>query len=174
MKVKGQILEFEGVKPQLHPDVFIAPGAYVIGDVKVGEKSSIWYNCVVRGDVNYIKIGRFTNIQDLSMIHVTTAKYPTVIGDFVTVGHRVMIHGAEIGNYVLVGMGAIILDNVHISDYTIIAAGTLIPPNKSYPSGVLIMGTPGKVVRDLTDKEIEEFKASALHYAELAEKHSGL
>ncbi len=171
MKMKGKILEFDGVKPRLHPSVFLADGSFIIGNVKIGEGSSIWYNTVVRGDVNYIKIGKFTNIQDLSMIHVTTAKYPTIIGDYVTVGHKVMIHGAKIGNYVLVGIGAIILDDVEIPDHVIIAAGSVIPPGKKYPSGVLIMGAPGKVVRELTREEINYFEESAIHYHELARKH---
>lgn len=170
--MKGKVLEFNGVKPTLHPSVFLADGSFVIGDVEIGEGSSVWYNTVVRGDVNYIKIGRFTNIQDLSMIHVTTAKYPTIIGDYVTVGHKVMIHGAKIGNYVLVGIGAIILDDAEIPDHVIVAAGSVIPPGKKYPSGVLIMGTPGKVVRELTRKEMDYFEESAIHYYELARKHS--
>ena len=173
-RIDGVILEYDGVKPRLHPSVFIASGAAVIGDVEIGEGSSVWYNSVVRGDVNFIRIGKFTNIQDLSMIHVTTEKYPTIIGDYVTVGHRVMIHGAQIGNHVLVGIGAIILDGVEIADYSIVAAGTLIPPRKKFPSGVLIMGSPGKVIRDLRKEEIEEFERLALHYSKLAEKHSAL
>ncbi len=171
-KIDGLVLEYEGMKPDLHPSVFVASGAAIIGNVGVGEGSSIWYNSVVRGDVNYIKIGKFTNIQDLSMIHVTTAKYPTIIGDYVTIGHRVMIHGAKIGNYVLLGIGSIILDDVEIADYTIVAAGTLIPPRKKFPSGVLIMGSPGKVIRDLSREEIEDFERLALHYTNLAVKHS--
>ncbi len=170
-RVKGLIGAYKGMEPRLHPSVFVAPGGVVIGDVEIGEGSSVWYNSVIRGDVNYIRIGKFTNIQDLSMIHVTTEKYPTIIGDYVTVGHRVMIHGARIGNNVLVGIGSIILDDVEIADYTIVAAGTLIPPRKKFPSGVLIMGSPGKVVRELTRAEMEDFERLALHYSKLAEAH---
>ena len=172
MKVKGSVLGFNGVEPKLPPTVFVAPGAYVIGDVEMGEGSSVWYNSVVRGDVNHIRIGNFTNIQDLSVIHVTTALYPTIIGDYVTIGHKAMIHGAKIGNRVLIGIGAIILDDVEITDYVIVAAGTLIPPGKRFPSGVLIMGSPGKVVRELTREERNSLEEQALHYFELSKLHS--
>ncbi len=169
--MKGTVLSYKGVHPRIAEDVFIAPGAFVIGDVEIGEGSSIWFNTVVRGDVNYIRIGRNTNIQDLSMVHVTTAKYPTVIGDGVTIGHRVMIHGCVIGNNCLIGMGAIILDGVEIGDNSIVAAGSLVTQGKKFPSGVVIMGVPAKVVREVRPEEIEEFKRLALHYKNLASSY---
>ncbi len=173
MRVKGNVLGFNGVEPKLHSTVFIAPGAYVIGDVEIGKGSSVWYNSVIRGDANYIRIGNFTTIQDLSVIHVPTTKYPTIIGDYVTIGHKAMIHGAKIGSRVLIGIGAIILDDVEIPDYVMVAAGTLIPPRKRFPSGVLIMGSPGKVVRELTKEERNNLQEQALQYFELSRLHSG-
>ena len=167
----GLIKSYKGVEPTIHPSVFIADGSVIIGDVTIGEYGSIWFNTVVRGDVNFIKIGKYTNIQDLSMLHVTTGKYPLFIGDYVTVGHNAILHGAEISDRVLIGMGAIVLDNSHISSDTIVAAGTLIPPNKTYPPGVMIMGSPGKVVRELTEKEIKSIHESALHYKNVAEEY---
>ncbi len=166
--MRGVILSYKSVKPKIAADVFIAPGAFVIGDVEIGKGSSIWFNTVVRGDVNYIRIGENTNIQDLSMVHVTTAKYPTIIGNGVTVGHRVMLHGCIIGNNCLIGMGAIILDGAEIGDNSLVAAGSLITQGKKFPPGVVIMGAPAKIVREVTPEEIQEFKRLAHHYKNLA------
>jgi len=163
------VFDFKGVKPRIGDRVFIAPNAYVIGDVEVKDEASIWFGTIVRGDVNYIRIGKKTNIQDLSMIHVTTAKYPTIIGDFVTVGHKAMIHGCVIGNYCLIGMAAVILDGVELSDYTIVAAGSLIPPGKRFPEGVLLKGAPAKVAREITEDERLEIERLAEHYYQLAQ-----
>ncbi len=172
--MKGTVLPYKGVEPKLADGVFLAPGSFVIGDVEIGEGSSIWFNTVVRGDVNYIRIGKNTNIQDLSMVHVTTAKYPTIIGDGVTIGHRCMIHGCVIGDNCLIGMGAIILDGVEVGDNCLVAAGSLLTQGKKFPSGVLIMGAPAKVVRELRLEEIEDFKRLALHYRRLAESYGSL
>ena len=165
------IKSYKGVEPEIHPSVFLSEGSVIIGDVKIEENSSVWFNTVIRGDVNYIRIGKYTNIQDLTMLHVTTALYPLNIGNFVTVGHNAVIHGATVSDRVLVGMGAIILDNSVIGSDTIIAAGSVIPPNKEIPSGVMVMGTPGKVVRDLTEKEIFSINDSAYHYKEVSESY---
>lgn len=165
------IIQYRDKKPVVDGSVFIAPGAYVIGDVVIGNGSSVWYNTVIRGDVNYIRIGRYTNIQDLSVVHVTTEKFPTIIGDYVTIGHGAIVHGCVIGNYCLIGMGSVILDGAKISDYTLVAAGSLVPPGKEFPSGVLIMGAPARVVRELTEEERKSIEESAYHYFELAKSY---
>ena len=150
--------------PVIHPSVFLAENSTVIGDVEIGEDSSVWYGTVIRGDVNYIRIGRVTNIQDNSVVHVTHDTHPTLIGDFVTVGHRVILHGCKIGNYVLIGMGAVVMDGVEIEDYVLVGAGALLTPNKKFPSGVLVAGFPAKVVRDLKEEEIRLIEESAKNY----------
>ncbi|MEJ7554696.1 MAG: gamma carbonic anhydrase family protein [Aquificaceae bacterium] len=150
--------------PVIHPSVFLAENSTVIGDVEIGEDSSVWYGTVIRGDVNYIRIGKGTNIQDNSVVHVTHDTHPTLIGDFVTVGHRVILHGCKIGNYVLIGMGAVVMDGVEIEDYVLVGAGALLTPNKKFPSGVLVAGFPAKVVRDLKEEEIRLIEESAKNY----------
>ena len=155
---------YRGTYPKIHPTVYLSENVYVIGDVEIGEDSSVWFGSVVRGDVNYIRIGRRTNIQDNSVVHVTHGTHPTIIGDNVTVGHRVILHGCVIGNNVLVGMGAVIMDGVEIEDYVLVGAGALITPNKRIPSGVLVAGVPAKIVRDLRDEEIKLIEESAENY----------
>ncbi|MGA1846502.1 gamma carbonic anhydrase family protein [Deferribacter abyssi] len=152
------------LKPVLGKNVFIAHNATVIGDVNIGDESSIWFHVTIRADVNYIKIGKCSNIQDNSVIHVTLNKFPTILGDYVTVGHNVTLHGCTIKNNCLIGIGAIIMDNSIISENTIVAAGTLIPPNKNFPPNVLIKGSPGKVVKELSEEEIKGIANYALRY----------
>ncbi len=158
------IKPYRGVFPKIHPTVYLSENVYVIGDVEIGEDSSVWFGSVIRGDVNYIRIGRRTNIQDNSVVHVTHETHPTVVGDNVTVGHRVILHGCTLGNNILVGMGAVIMDGVEIEDYVIVGAGALIPPGKKIPSGVLVIGVPAKVVRDLKPEEIKLIEESAENY----------
>ena len=167
------IRTFQGVTPRLHPSVFVADGARVIGDVEVGEESSVWYNTVLRGDVNSIRIGRRTNIQDLSMVHVEKGTHPTRIGDEVTVGHHVVIHGCTIGSRVLVGIGSVVLNGVVIEDDSFIAAGTLLTPGTHVPSGSMVMGSPGRVKRTLTDAERAGLLASSAGYVLNAKLHRG-
>jgi carbonic anhydrase/acetyltransferase-like protein (isoleucine patch superfamily) len=167
------IRAFQGKLPKLHPTTFIADGAQVIGDVEIGDESSVWYNTVVRGDVNSIRIGRRTNIQDLSMVHVEKGTHPVRIGDDVTVGHRVVLHGCTVGNRVLVGIGAILLNGVVIEDEAFIAAGSLLIPGTHVPSGSMVMGTPGKVKRPLTDQERAGLLTSAAGYVLNAKLHRG-
>jgi carbonic anhydrase/acetyltransferase-like protein (isoleucine patch superfamily) len=162
---------FKGIKPDIGKNSWIAPSADVVGDVTCGEDCSIWFGCVVRGDVHYIKIGNRTNIQDLSMIHVTHYKNgdkstgnPTIIGDDVTIGHRVMLHGCTIENACLIGMSATILDGAVIGKESIVGASSLVTSNKVFPPRSLIMGSPAKVVRTLTDDEVKELYASAERY----------
>ena len=164
---------FKGTSPRLGTQTWVAPSADVVGDVTCGEDCSIWFGCVVRGDVHYIKIGDRVNIQDLSMIHVTHYKKadksdgnPTIIGDDVTVGHRVMLHGCTIESACLIGMSATILDGAVIGKESIVGAGALVTKNKIFPPRSLIVGSPAKVVRELTDDEVKELYASAHRYVE--------
>ncbi len=166
-----RLVDFEGAFPSTGQGVFVAGGARVIGDVRIGAESSVWYNSVLRGDVCPITIGERTNIQDLCVIHVTSGMHDTLVGDEVTVGHRAILHGCEIGDRCLIGMGAVILDGAVIEPECLIAAGTLIPPGMRVPSGSLVMGSPGKVKRELTDHERQSIVVSAHHYVELAKRH---
>jgi len=162
----GIIRGYRGIYPKIGRDVYISENAVLIGDVEIGDDSSVWFGTVIRGDVNYIKIGKRTNIQDNSVVHVTHETYPTVVGDDVTIGHRVILHGCTLGNHILVGMGAVIMDGVEIEDFVIVGAGALVTQNKKIPSGVLVAGVPAKIVRDLKEEEIEMIKKSAINYVE--------
>ena len=148
-------------------NVFIAPGAQIIGDVSIKSGSSIWYNAVLRGDKGAICIGSNTNIQDLVMVHVSK-NTSTVIGDNVTVGHGAIIHGCTIEDNVLIGMGSIILDRAQIGKNSIVGAGSLVTQGKCFPEGSLILGSPARVKRPLTAEEIENVQSSAKNYAALA------
>lgn len=166
---------FENKIPRIDPTCFLAPGSQVIGDVVMGAGSSLWFNSIIRGDVNLIRIGRSTNIQDLTMVHVTSLEAPqpseTHIGDEVTIGHRVMIHGCSIGNRALIGMGAILLDGVEIGEEAVIGAGSLVTQNTRIPAGSLAFGAPAKVIRALSSAERQALILSAKHYESLAKKY---
>lgn len=164
------IIEYENIKPQIDESCFIADSAEIIGRVNVDENSSVWYGCIIRGDENTINIGRNTNIQDGTVIHISK-EHQTEIGDYVTVGHKAIVHACKIGNNVLVGMGAILLDGVEIEDDVLIGAGSIVTPGKVIPRGSLVLGSPAKVVRKLTEEEIKHLKQSALDYRIYAEKH---
>lgn len=150
-------------EPQIAGSVYLAEGCKIIGNVQIGEQSSVWYNSVLRGDLSKISIGQCTNIQDLVAIHVSQAR-PVTIADYVTVGHSAILHGCTIGKGSLIGMGAIVLDGAVISEETSVAAGTLVSGNKTYPSRVLLMGSPARVIRELTDKEISFMREAAERY----------
>lgn len=156
--------------PQIADNTFVDETAVIIGDVQIGEQSSVWVYTVLRGDVNRIQIGKRTSIQDMTMIHVTHKSVknpegsPTIVGDDVTIGHHVMLHGCTIGNRVLVGMGATLLDDVVVEDDVIIGAGSLVPPRKRLASGYLYMGSPVQKVRPLTDAEREHLLYSSANY----------
>ena len=160
----NQIIPYNGVTPQIDESVFICEGARIIGDVVIGKNSSVWFNAVVRGDVNYIRIGNNTNIQDGAILHNTFKKYPLIIGSNVTIGHGAIVHGCTISDLVLIGMGAVILDNAKVNSNSFIAAGTLVREHFIIPEGVLIAGVPGKIIRDLTEEEIKKIKQSADNY----------
>ncbi|NBC27315.1 MAG: gamma carbonic anhydrase family protein [Bacteroidetes bacterium] len=158
------IYQFLNRSPEYDESVFVAPSADIIGDVKIGAESSVWFNTTIRGDVNYIRIGKRTNIQDNTCIHVMNQTGPTIIGDEVTVGHSAMIHGCTVSDRVLIGIHATILDEAVIPSDVIIAAGTLVPPGKTLESGNLYMGSPAKIARRLTDDEIAFIGKSAQNY----------
>ncbi len=147
------IKPYKGKFPKIDPTVFLAENAVIIGDVEIGKDSSIWYNVVIRGDVNYIRIGERTNIQDGTIIHVDHAKYPTIIGNEVTVGHNVMLHACTIQDRCLIGMSSTIMDGVIVETGSIVAAGALVTPGKVVKSGTLWAGIPAKYIRDLTPEE---------------------
>lgn len=163
------IFPYQGKLPNIHQNVFIASGAKIIGDVEIGEDSSIWYNTVVRGDVHFIKIGKMTNIQDCSMLHVTNGIFPLIIGDKVTVGHSVTLHGCTLKDLCLIGMGAIVLDGAVIEERSMVAAGSVVKQGFVVPTGKLVAGVPAKIIRSLTDKEMIEFEASAERYKKYTE-----
>ena len=144
---------FRSISPSVHPSAYIDPSAQVIGDVHIGAESSVWMNVVVRGDVNSIRIGARTNIQDLTLVHVMRETHPTVIGDDVTVGHSAVVHGSTIEHRCLIGMGAVLLNGCRIGTGSIVAAGSLVTEGMVVPPGSMVMGTPAKVKRPLTAEE---------------------
>jgi gamma-carbonic anhydrase len=158
------IRPFKGQLPAINPSAYVDSSAQVIGDVAIGPESSVWMNVVIRGDVHRIRIGRRSNIQDLTMVHVMRETHPTTIGDEVTIGHSAVIHGCTIEDRVLVGMGAVLLNGVHIEHDCVIAAGTLLPEGTRIPARSLVMGHPGKVKRQLTDDEVAEIRWYADNY----------
>lgn len=160
------IKDFNGIWPDIHPETFIAEGSQVVGEVAIGQYSSIWFNAVARGDVNKVRIGSYTNVQDNCVLHVAD-EYDCVLGDFVTLGHGAIIHGARVGNHCLIGMGAILLNGVEVGVGSIVAAGTLIPEGKKIPPRSLVMGSPGKIIRELGEESWEMTHAQALKYKDL-------
>ncbi len=168
------IIGYEGSEPRLGRDVFVAPNATVLGQVTLGDQSSVWYGTVLRGDVGTIEIGPRTNIQDICVVHVTSEKWSTRIGADVVVGHRVVLHGCTIGDHVLVGMGAVVMDGAEVGDYALIGAGALVVPGTKIPSGAMALGAPAKVVRQLTAAEKKQIEENAAHYVELARAHAAL
>jgi carbonic anhydrase/acetyltransferase-like protein (isoleucine patch superfamily) len=147
------VLAYRGIVPQVASSAFLAPTATIIGDVRIGEESGIWFGVVLRGDVNHISIGCRTNLQDGSIVHVTRGTHPTLIGDGVTVAHGVKLHGCTLGDGCLIGIGAIVLDGVEIGERSMVAAGSLVVPGTIIPPGSLVVGSPARVRRSLTDGE---------------------
>ncbi len=161
------IITHHGVAPQIHPSVFVAAGACVIGDVVIGEDASVWFNAVLRGDINAIRIGARTNVQDGSILHVTHA-LPVEIAEDVTVGHQAMLHGCRIGRGTLIGMNAVVLDDATVGAGAIVAAGSVVREHFVVPDGMLVAGVPAKIIRPLTDAEKQALQESAdryVHYA---------
>jgi carbonic anhydrase/acetyltransferase-like protein (isoleucine patch superfamily) len=164
-------MALKGLKPTTQEAVFIAPSADIIGDVTLGKDSSVWYHATIRGDIASIHIGEDSNVQDNVVIHVSTA-LPTTIGNQVTIGHGAILHSCTIGDQCLIGMGAIILDKAVIAKNTMVAAGALVPPGKTYPPGSLLVGSPAKAIRELTEEEIADIILNAQHYVQEARNHA--
>jgi gamma-carbonic anhydrase len=173
----ARLIRFGGHAPQIDESAFVAPGAQLIGDVEIGPQASIWYNCVLRGDVNRIRIGARTNIQDGSVIHVDSPKpgngegHATLIGADVLIGHLAMVHGCVLHDRAFVGLGAIVMDGCEIESGGMLAAGAMLTPGRRIPSGQLWAGRPAKYVRDLTPAELEAHAAGVTHYVGLAQAH---
>ena len=174
----GQTLTFGGITPRIDLTAFVAPGARLIGDVEIGPEASIWYNCVLRGDVNRIRIGARTNIQDGSVIHVDSPKpgheagHPTLIGEDVLIGHLAMVYGCVLHDRAFVGLGAIVMDGCEIESDAMLAAGAMLTPGRRIPSGQLWAGRPAKYVRDLTGEELAAQREGVAHYVALAKAHA--
>ncbi len=168
------IYPFEGKSPRLGTRVFLAPSAALVGDIDVGDDSSFWFHTAARGDVNWIRIGHRTNIQDGSILHVTHETHPLVIGDGVVVGHGAILHGCRIEDGALIGIGARVLDGAVVGQGAQVAAGSLVPPGREIAPGHLAMGTPARVIRPLTENEIENIAAIAERYVTLKEKYRSL
>lgn len=171
------IRSYKGITPTYDNSVYIDESSVLVGDITLGKDSSVWPLVAARGDVNYVRIGERTNIQDGSVLHLTRASksnpdgYPLIIGDDVTVGHKVMLHGCQLGNRILVGMGAIVMDNAVVEDDVIIGGGSLVPPNKRLESGYLYVGSPVKQARPLTEQERAFLKISADNYVQLKDEY---
>lgn len=165
------IKSFKGISPKIDASVFVAEGAVIIGDVEIGAESSVWFNAVLRGDVDRLKVGKKTNVQDLAMLHCSTDLSDTVIGDGVTIGHGAIVHGAKVGDYSLIGMGAKVLDLVVVEKHVIVAAGAVVPMKMVLESGWLYAGVPAKKIKPLTEAQIESLYWSADHYAETAKEY---
>jgi gamma-carbonic anhydrase len=163
------LYEYKSMRPRLGRGVFIAPNATVIGDVELGDESSVWFGAVLRGDVMPIRFGKRTNVQDGSVVHVTGGKASTTIGDDVTVGHMVLLHGCTVGSRVLVGMGSVLLDGSVVEDDAIVAAGSLVSPGTRIPARSLAMGRPARVVRALKDSDLEWVREAGRLYVEYAQ-----
>jgi carbonic anhydrase/acetyltransferase-like protein (isoleucine patch superfamily) len=163
--------EYKGIWPKIGDRVFIADSAQIIGDVEIGDHSSVWYNCVIRGDVHYIRIGPYTNIQDGSICHVMKDQYPLVLHDHITVGHGVMLHGCTIEPHCLIGMRATILNNAKVGAHTIVGAGALVTEGTVIPPRSLVLGMPAKVKRELTDAEVANIDEYARRYYEYKETY---
>ena len=164
----GPLMTYQGMTPRLGRDVYVAPNAVVIGDVVLGDRSSIWFNCLIRGDGNHIRIGAESNIQDGTIIHISTNNGPTLIGERVTVGHGAIIHACTIEDDTMIGIGAIVLDKAIIERGAVVAAGAVVPPGKVVKAGQMWSGVPARFTRRTKDSEIEFIARNAAHYVELA------
>lgn len=157
---------FQDKEPKIHDSVFVAENAVIIGDVEIGAESSVWYGSILRGDVNFIRIGERVNIQDASVIHVSSGTHPTVLEDEITVGHRVTLHGCYVESNCLIGINSVILDGARIGRNSLVAAGSLVTPNTRIPENSLVMGSPAKVKRELSADEIKDLEKFWRNYVE--------
>ena len=163
--------EYKGKWPRLGERVYIAEGAQIVGDVEIGDHSSVWYNCVIRGDGDIVRIGHHTNIQDASIGHVMRNECPLILRDYVTVGHGVMLHGCTVESHCLIGMRATLLNNVVVGEYSIVGAGAVITEGKKIPPRSLVLGVPGKVKRALSEEEVASIDEYARRYYEYKETY---
>jgi carbonic anhydrase/acetyltransferase-like protein (isoleucine patch superfamily) len=163
---------YRGKLPKIAPSAFIADGAVIIGDVEIGEEASIWYNCVLRADVGSIRVGRRSNVQDGSCLHMTHDLSHAIIGEEVTVGHNAIVHGATVHDGALIGMGSILLDNAVVGEESLVAAGSVVPPRMVIPPRSMVRGQPAKVLRELNAEQRLEGRRGAAHYVELAAEHA--
>ena len=165
------IKPFNNIYPKIHETVYVADDAVVIGDVEIGENASIWFGSIVRGDVNYIRIGARTNIQDGTIIHVSSKTHSTVLEEEITVGHRVTLHGCYVERGSLIGIGSILLDDVRIGERSLVAAGSLVSPGTIIPPRSLVMGAPARVKRQLTDEEVANLELFWKNYVEYTHEY---
>lgn len=169
----GAVLRgFGEYSPKLHDRVWVAPGAVVVGDVEIGADSSVFYGAVVRGDVERVRIGMGTNIQDQATLHVSAGRYPTILGDEITIGHRAVVHGCEVGDGALIGIGAVILDGAVIEEEALVGAGAVVTPGTRVAARTLFVGTPARAVRALTQEEVDRYRATTRSYIEIARGHA--
>ena len=168
----GIVRSFGELHPRIHPQAWLAPSSVVVGDVTIGADSSIWYGAVVRGDVEAVRIGRGTNLQDGSVVHVTAERFPSVIGDDVTVGHRSVVHGCVVEDGALIGIGAIVLDGAHVGEGALVGAGSVVTPGSKIEARGLAIGTPAKVVRTISDEEFALQLERTRRYVETARIHA--
>lgn len=166
------LLPYRGRTPRVHRDAWLAPGVVVIGDVEIGAGSSLWYGTVVRGDVHAIRIGARTNLQDHCVVHVTRGQFATEIGDEVTVGHRAVVHGCTVRDGAMVGIGSIVLDGAEIGEEAWVAAGAVVSPGLKVPARALVRGVPGRVIRTLSQDEVDRQRERTLEYVETARHHA--
>ncbi|HEY8122203.1 MAG TPA: gamma carbonic anhydrase family protein [Myxococcota bacterium] len=167
----ARILPYQGRWPRVDPSAWVAPGATVVGDVEIGRESSVWYGCVLRGDVHEIRVGARTNLQDLCVLHVTKDRFPCVVGDEVTVGHRAVVHGCRVADGALVGIGAVVLDGAELGALAWLAAGALLAPGVAIAPRTLAVGAPAKPVRELRAEELAEQRERTLEYVRTAARH---
>jgi len=167
------ILPYKGIHPRIASDAWIAPGAVIIGDVEIGSETNVWFGCVIRGDVNTIRIGKRTNIQDGTVVHVTRQTGPTRIGSGITIGHSALLHACTLEDGSFIGMHATVMDGAIVDKGAMVAAGALIAPRKHVPSGQLWAGNPAKFFRELKDEEKAFIPVSAQHYIDLAKEYRG-
>jgi len=173
------LIRFAGKTPQIDPTAFVAPGAQLIGDIDLGPEASVWYNCVLRGDMNKIRIGARTNIQDGSVIHVDPHRpggpadgFPALIGADVLIGHMAMVHGCTLHDRAFVGLGSIVMDGCEIESDAMLAAGAMLTPGKRIPAGQLWAGRPARFVRDLGEADLAGMRLGVAHYVALAKRHA--
>jgi carbonic anhydrase/acetyltransferase-like protein (isoleucine patch superfamily) len=165
------IRSYKGISPQIAPTAYIEQSAHIIGDVHIGEHSSVWFNCVLRGDVYHIRVGESTNIQDATIVHVTSGRFATIIGSYVTIGHGVILHGCTIKDRSLIGIGARILDDVTIGEESFIAAGSLVTPGTVIPPRSMVMGAPARVRREVTEQEVARIDMHWKNYIEYKDSY---